>query len=46
MKSDYCRDIFKQLEETMKRLDKMEATLEYTKIVTVLPCRKDCANCS
>lgn len=32
MKSDYSRDIFKQLEDTMKRLDKMEATLENTKI--------------
>ena len=32
MKSDYSRDIFKQLEETMKRLDKMESTLENTKI--------------
>lgn len=31
MKSDYSRDIFKQLEETMKRLDKMESTLENTK---------------
>ena len=30
MKSDYSRDIFKQLEETMKRLDKMESTLENT----------------
>ncbi len=32
MKSDYSRDIFKQLEETMKRLDKMESTLENTKL--------------
>ena len=32
MKSDYSRDIFKQLEETMNRLDKMESTLENTKI--------------
>lgn len=32
MKSDYSRDIFKQLQETMKRLDKMESTLENTKI--------------
>ena len=32
MKSDYSRDIFKQLEETMKRLDKMESTLENTRI--------------
>ena len=32
MKSDYSCDIFKQLEEAMKRLDKMESTLENTKI--------------
>lgn len=32
MKADYNRDIFRQLEETLQRLDKMESTLENTKI--------------
>ena len=32
MKEKYNRDIFKQLEETMKRLDKVESTLNNVKI--------------
>lgn len=32
MKSDYSRDIFKQLEETMKRLDKVESAFDNAKI--------------
>ena len=32
MKEKYNRDIFKQLEETMKRLDKVETTLNNVKI--------------
>ena len=31
MKADYNRDIFKQLEETLNRLDKMESTLDRVK---------------
>lgn len=31
MKANYNRDIFKQLEETLNRLDKMESTLDRVK---------------